>query len=43
MIIAFAVERFFKTRECVIATKTDFRPHFMLHWNDAVPDRIFNS
>ena len=28
----------FKTGESVIA----FWAHFMLHWNDAVPDRIFN-
>ena len=39
----FAVEIFFKIGESVIATQRAFYAHFMLHQNDAVPDRIFNS
>ena len=38
----FAVEMF-KTGESVIAMQRVFLAHFMLHWNDAVPDKIFNS
>ena len=39
----FTVETFFKTCESVITTKRAFRAHFMLRWNDAVLDRIFNT
>ena len=32
------VETFFKTGESVITTQRAFHSHFLLHWNDAVPD-----
>ena len=37
---AFAVEMFYKIGESIIATQRAFCAHFMLHWNDAVQDRI---
>ena len=36
---AFDVEIFLKTDESVIATQGAFRDQFILHQNDAVPDR----
>ena len=39
----FAVETLFKTDESAIDTHTDFLSHFMFGWDDAVPDRIFDS
>ena len=35
-------EKSFKTGESLIATQRDFRAHFMLRRNNAVPDKIFN-
>ena len=37
----FRIEQIFflKIIESVIARQRDFRAHFMLDWNDAVPDR----
>ena len=40
---SFAVETFFKASETVIKTQRTFCVQFMLHWNDAVLDRIFNT
>ena len=31
------------TDEFAIAIQGDFQAHLMLHWNDAIPDRIFNQ
>ena len=33
------VKCFFKTGECVIAMQRAFHAYFMLHWNNAFPDR----
>ena len=38
----FVVKMFFNIDESVNATQRMFLVHFMLHWNDAVVDRIFN-
>ena len=39
---SFAVEKFLKIGESVIATHRTFLAHFILCRNDTVPDRIFN-
>ena len=33
---------FFRTDESLVAIQRAFHAHFILHWNDAVPKRIFS-